>query len=378
MEPVLILGLIVVVIICGFLLYNYFSSTSAPEEVVCDPETEYKSGTGLNAECLPFSECDPNTEYEAEAPTATSDRVCLPYEVECVEGVSYESAPRTATSDKECAPYQVECDPSNGEYEIAPRTAISDKECVVFADYCSNAECTSCLDDPDGNTYRVVEGNCIPNTLSTYVLCQDRDAWIGVNIYLNTGIYGIRSLTGVIEWNLKKCTLDTILTGSPVDSPWERNGGVIFRPPNMAVSTLPIIEMFAQNGVSDIARSCPSGTPVENCQVYPVEDHASYRFTIENPDLLDYSLQKEEIAVATIYFSKLQSDSTISDDFIKGLWIESAIDFENTERAGEMPFIYERKTEIEYGSPLEFEEAARVPIINDTNPLYPKFNLSDN
>jgi hypothetical protein len=71
----------------------------------CDYTSEYSAfdvTISLDSICLPLTECL-DTQYEATAPTSTSDRICA--DITACDGITtYEHAPATATSDRVCAP----------------------------------------------------------------------------------------------------------------------------------------------------------------------------------------------------------------------------------------------------------------------------------
>lgn len=63
--------------------------------------------------CVAWQICDPDTQYESEAGSSTSDRTCAALQ-ECDAESEYESTPPTSTTDRECAPCSERCDGCDG------------------------------------------------------------------------------------------------------------------------------------------------------------------------------------------------------------------------------------------------------------------------
>ena len=88
---------------------------------------------GDGTTCTSVSTCN-SDEYEATAPSATSDRVCESLTL-CSDD-EYESAAPTASSDRECTALSV-C--SSEEYESTAATATSDRACTALT-VCTETE----------------------------------------------------------------------------------------------------------------------------------------------------------------------------------------------------------------------------------------------
>jgi hypothetical protein len=83
-------------------------------------------------QCTKQTQCSA-TQYEAAAPTASTDRVCKP--LTTCGSSKYESQAATATSDRTCLPVKT-C--SAGQYQAALPTATTDRVCLTL---------TACVSD---------------------------------------------------------------------------------------------------------------------------------------------------------------------------------------------------------------------------------------
>ena len=80
--------------------------------------------------CKNITQCNSDTQYESNAPTATSDRQCV--NIKNCSDVQYESKASTATSDRQCANI-TQCN-STSQYESKAPTATSDRQCGNIKD----------------------------------------------------------------------------------------------------------------------------------------------------------------------------------------------------------------------------------------------------
>jgi hypothetical protein len=145
--------------------HNQDSWTCDPSNGVCAIETQSVSGTtvtcGLGAlyadqilgvVATPWTECDPEDQYESQAPSATSDRVCLSHPV--CENNQYESKAPTTTSPRECADVTA-CSADSGLAVSQASTTTSDNVCECDVGYFTAPAptgCTFAAADTDLNT----------------------------------------------------------------------------------------------------------------------------------------------------------------------------------------------------------------------------------
>ena len=93
---------------------------------VC-PGNQFKTGKNSDKTCTDWTECNKTTQYEIEAPTATSDRVCKALTT-CNDN-EYETEAPTATSDRVCTEKTTECQGDN-KVLITPDDKSKNNRCV--------------------------------------------------------------------------------------------------------------------------------------------------------------------------------------------------------------------------------------------------------
>ena len=125
------------------------STTTTTSTTTCDPETQFEliaSTATSDRVCGTKTVCDLDTTYIVFPGSATIDRVCAPLS-ECLSN-EFEIKVKTESSDRACATIS-ECLPT--EYESIPPTATSDRvcrlygECDYFYEWASTTESSSDL-----------------------------------------------------------------------------------------------------------------------------------------------------------------------------------------------------------------------------------------
>lgn len=116
--------------VCASNQYEVQAPTSTTDRVctfvIPCAKNEYESAPATATSdhvCSSLTDCDAD-EYESQAPTPTTDRICAPLTV-CTQD-EYETSPPTATTDRTCAPLTV-CEA--GQWISTPETDTSDRLC---------------------------------------------------------------------------------------------------------------------------------------------------------------------------------------------------------------------------------------------------------
>jgi hypothetical protein len=114
---------------------QYVEDRVCTERQTCDADNQYNSnallttGTnnGVDAICTALTTCEAG-EYEAQAATATSDRVCVSASASCVSG-EYELVALDETTNRVCQPIRGACD-ITVSYESAAATLTTNRVCT--------------------------------------------------------------------------------------------------------------------------------------------------------------------------------------------------------------------------------------------------------
>ena len=107
-----------------------FRVTSAQQADRVDPAPVRR------ARCVPFTICEPSSQYETKPATLATDRTCAPRS-RC-GATGYEISPGTVTTDRVCAPLTA-CRSPESYSPIGP-TATSDRACVPTAPGCRHPD----------------------------------------------------------------------------------------------------------------------------------------------------------------------------------------------------------------------------------------------
>ena len=150
----------------------------------CQVGSTYSSNPeGWGSPCALYTVCG-DDEWEATAPSNGNDRGCLPLE-KCIEGVEFEANAPTATSNRLCQNIRQPCEGASDFQETAAPTATSDRECGAIDD-CIPVESSSV-----GGIFRhrrdsfadlcQHESVCVDNhpALGASCDCSGTDGWTG-------------------------------------------------------------------------------------------------------------------------------------------------------------------------------------------------------
>ena len=146
---------------------NRFCQT--PRQCTADEYESQAPTNTSNRECAPIRECT-DVEYESQAPTNTSNRQCALFTI-CTDDEYQSKAPVARTSDRECSALSL-CDPaaSPPEYETQAPTAFTDRVCTRCADEtCRGCMIeTDCEFDAEAKVHK--EDTCTGNTCARFVV----------------------------------------------------------------------------------------------------------------------------------------------------------------------------------------------------------------
>jgi len=139
--------------VCGADQYETTANTASTDRACADLTVcsnaagtfQRKAPTAYaDRECGVVTDCAPDA-FEVERVTETSNRQCRKHTV-CVADVSFQEVAPTATSDRVCQAYSLECNPGCGAttaldagagFELEPATPISDRVCGTVSAPCA-------------------------------------------------------------------------------------------------------------------------------------------------------------------------------------------------------------------------------------------------
>lgn len=155
-------------------------SDTNEEEIIDEISDSNSSITCLNTEyrdtggCFPLTVCNEETQYESQAPTLSSNRVCSDLSV-CSEN-QYESQAPTLSTNRVCSDYT---DCLDTEVETTAATSTSDRICTIICGPTTNdKDCDDIIaendcDDSDPNL-PLLDQDC--DGVVTNIDCNDEDA----------------------------------------------------------------------------------------------------------------------------------------------------------------------------------------------------------
>eukprot|EP00042_Codosiga_hollandica_P059042 m.900085 g.900085 ORF g.900085 m.900085 type:complete len:1448 (+) comp60039_c0_seq4:97-4440(+) len=131
-------------------------TTNSPFSCLPCPDGQFTSAPG-QGNCMSWSQCSVGFTYQTQAPTQSSDRICIPVSPPCdTMGNFFESTPATLTSDRACSPLTT-C--LAAHFQTVPPTAVSDRQC---------AACQTCgidLTAAPGTCSGIYDSRCVSCTV---------------------------------------------------------------------------------------------------------------------------------------------------------------------------------------------------------------------